>query len=324
MTPDTGDLAERFTHVFDAPPPPTAIDPQSLLEAGRRLKRQRRRTRRLATSTASLACLLAAGAFVFTSPHRTGPDTTTAGVGDPLTIQADFTWLPGPTRWIQYSAGTTPGTGSVEDDWTDGKVPVDETVTWDISPTPSLSGLKSVGTVNGQAAYSTGGALYFKSPAGRWALLTGSAFPSDASGADFVYVPVATELDIARGVRFTPREIALPIRIADAAAKPSLITFSTQGGDAWTLSLRYSEGSIDVSLDVAPGKPEPVTGGRGLDYYVGTHTFKDAAEASNGLGINIDMATPKGSEPGNPQAYLSRITSLGLNPNNWTTRPITD
>jgi hypothetical protein len=61
-----------------------------------------------------------------------------------------------------------------------------------------------------------------------------------------------------------------------------------------------------------------------LNYYVATHTFKEAAEASDGLGINIEMAGPRGSAPGDPKAYLSRITSLGLDPANWTTRPIED
>jgi hypothetical protein len=69
----------------------------------------------------------------------------------------------------------------------DGKIPVTEheQLTWIATPDPSIRGLKSVGTVNGQAAYYTSsGALYFKSPAGQWAELTDAALPGNnaASG----------------------------------------------------------------------------------------------------------------------------------------------
>jgi hypothetical protein len=327
MSLDTDNLAERFSRVFDAPEPPTGIDPHNLLEAGRRIKRQRRRTRQIVGSAVSLVCLLAAGTFVLTSPHPAGlgPVTTTAEIGDPLTIQADFTWLPGPTRSIQYSGGSLHGSGYVSHDWNDGKIPVTEQLTWNVTPDPSMRGLKSVGTVNGRAAYYTSsGALYFKSPARQWAELTDAALPGNNAGPDYRYVSVATELEIARAIHFAPREIALPIRIDDADAKPSRIYFSTQGTDAWSLQLGYTEGSIDITLDVKPGKPETTNGGEALNYYVATHTFKYAAEASNGLGINIDMASTQGSAPGDPKAYLSRITSLGLDPANWTTRPLGD
>lgn len=323
MTPDTdGGLAERLAHVFDAPEPSTGIDPRRLLEAGRRIKRQRRRKRQLAGSSASLACLLlAAGGLAVATPHPTGPDTSTITIGDPLTLQGDFTWLPGPTKWIQYSGGTSRGFDSVEQSWTDErKVLVSETLTWNVTPTPA--GLKDIGTVNGRTAYSASGALYFKSPTGQWAELTAYAFPTDKSAADFDYVPAATELEIARAVRFASKEIALPIRVADDAAKPSEITFSTQGVGDWSLELRYSEGTTDFTLDVEPGNPGPEEEKGGLDYYIATHTFKDGYKVSDGLGINLDMATPQGTAPGDPEAYLSRITSLGLDPADWTTRPI--
>ncbi|MBR7826950.1 hypothetical protein KDK95_11600 [Actinospica sp. MGRD01-02] len=325
MSLDSDNLAERFAHVFDAPEPATDIDPHNLLEAGRRIKRQRRRTRQITGSAAGLVCLLAAGAFVLTASHPTGrtPDTTTSEAGDPLTIQADFTWLPGPTRSIQYSSGSLRGSGYVDHTWSDGTIPVTEDLTWNTTPDPIIRKLKSAGTVNGQAAYYTSdGALYFKSPAGQWAELTAAALPGGNAAPDYGHVPVATELAIARSVRFAPREIALPIRIDDADAKPSRVTFSTQGNDAWTLQLAYTEGPIDITIDVKPGKPYPTNLGVELNYYVSTHTFKDAAKASNGLGINIEMASLKQSAPGDPTAYLSRITSLGLDPADWTTHPI--
>ncbi|HEX4081933.1 MAG TPA: hypothetical protein VHX40_03130, partial [Acidimicrobiales bacterium] len=114
------------------------------------------------------------------------------------------------------------------------------------------------------------------------------------------------------------------VQIADAAAKPSMITFSTQEADDWTLQLRYTEGTTDFTLEVSPGNPGPEKGGGSLDYYTAIHTFKDGYKVSNGLGINLDMATPVGVAPGDPEAYLSRITSLGLDPTGWTTRPIVD
>lgn len=324
MPLDTDNLAERFARVFDTPEPTTGIDPHNLLETGQRIKRVRRRTRQITGCAVGLLGLLTAGTVALTAQHPTGrtPDTTTAAIGDPLTIQADFTWLPGPTRSIQYSSGSLSGSGYVNHDWNDGKVPVTEQLTWNATPDPSIRGLESVGTVNGQAAYSTGSGLYFKSPAGQWAELTAAALPGNNAGPDYRYVSAATELEIARKVHFGPRAIALPIRIKDAEAKPSRITFSTQGTDTWSLQLAYTEGSIDVTLDVKPGNPDPTNRGEALNYYVATHTFEYAAKASNGVGINIDMASPRGSAPGDPAAYLSRITSLGLDPANWTTHPL--
>ena len=88
-----------------------------------------------------------------------------------------------------------------------------------MTPDLAIRGLKSVGTVNGQPAhYTSGGALYFKSPAGQWAELADAALPGNNAASDYRYVSVATELEIAHAVHFALREIALPIRIDDADA----------------------------------------------------------------------------------------------------------
>ena len=292
--------------------------------------RWRLRTGRRAGFATGLLCLVVASAFVFGSSSPGSPETATAAVasasggGDPLTVQGVLGWLPGPTKWIEYLGGTMHDSGMVEQGWTDGNVAVSETLTWQVSAVPSVKGLTSAGVVNGLPAYFADGALYFRSPSGTWAQLAGLAFPSNEIGGDYKYVPVATEVAIARAVRFGSREIALPIRIRDAAVRPALVTFTTQGTgtDDWSLQLRYTERSIDVTIDVRPGKPVPESAGGELSAYVASHTFREASETSNGLGINISMASPQGSAPGDASAYLSRITSLGLNRGDWTTRPI--
>lgn len=342
------ELRDALDELAESPAPPMRLD----LDRARRAGVRRRRLRRAPGAMGAVALLVAAGVTMpqmigadDDPPATPGPERTvlpTSGVEapparvntqhNPMVAHATFGWLPEQLTGIGVHVGAHGD--AVEARSKDGQI-VWLTV-YDKKPSkppPELGPepAKIPVLVDGREGYwystDAGRPLNFGSPKlrwklpdGRWAYLTATYLRGpDVQG---------TILRIAENVQPGAHLVPLPLRISELPddfrlSDGLLLPYPGAGmpesrasGMEFLVELIYDVNGAFVKIDVQPGARSAAGGGRS-----GAATCK----VENGLSACVEIVSP-GSDPlgeiGGRQGLLDRITLLGPDRSQWTTRVI--
>lgn len=342
MTGDTTELTRELTELAEQPAPPMRLDIERACKTGRR----RRRMKAYSVGAGCAAVVLAASLGVpplLGSPDGTGRDLdkvatppTDQGVStehNPLVAYATFGWLPNAIAGVTYQVGSygdlalAKGRGELpammwltvhdkEPEMTEGmrqefggqqthRIPVrvggNEGYWLTTNPDDPL---------NGGSAY-----LRWKLPDGTWLQLY--SYYLDFADPKDVLLRVAADVTV--GERLVP----LPLHISSlpgnyTMADTMLSRPSTSGRSDWDLTMRYTVNGANVNIDVRPAGtlPDEEKGGFGK---------KPTCKTEKGLEACVLVDRPKAAgldKLGGPEGLLDRITLLGPDESDWTTRVI--
>lgn len=329
MTGDLTNLATKLRDMAQAPAPPMNID----IGRARWLGRRRRNRRRIALGGGLAAVALTAALVtpLIVSPVGTPePDVAAnpAPEANPMIAYASFGWLPESITRIEYGKGAHGDYAHAVNENTDLGTHFWLTVhpAGDLPKLPAFAGRGEQRTaaaqpVNGRTAYwvtentsdplNNGDAfLLWQTPDGQWAEL--HAYYLDFDDPQDVIRRVAAEVAVAE------RALPLPLRITGLPGdfRVSEATFYRpmprhMGTGAWLLQLFYTVGTPAMTIEVSPE---------------GTARSAEGAPCKTAKGVDVcvvlsDTVPGAVNALGGPQAILDRITPLGIDERDWTTRP---
>ncbi|MER5862779.1 hypothetical protein [Kitasatospora sp. NPDC002040] len=364
MTDDFSPLRAGLEAMVEIPGPVSGVDLQRAQRDGRARLRRRRQGLAVAGATLAVGAVLtvtlvasggtggavgpAMGASGSPSPSATGPSraasapvvsqTTASYTGrDPLTVEADFGWLPSGIDDVRYQLafdGMTVHATSSRAAVNDARATMFRLRAYPAGVTPELSG-SVVGSqavrvaapaVNGQEAYrvtSDGLAdtegpnlLRWRSADGRWLELESGYLDR----ADREQVP----LRIAAGVRLERRALPLPVRIRDVPAGVVLSSASFErrtesGKETWRLLLNHSTPAGYFSTLVVPAMAHPSGTPTAPGGSIDTGEREDC-RPDQGLEICVASIQDAALGPvGGLQGWLGKVSLLGTDPAKWTT-----
>ncbi|MFJ9523724.1 hypothetical protein ACIRPK_36575 [Kitasatospora sp. NPDC101801] len=248
----------------------------------------------------------------------------------PLTVEADFGWLPASSTTIRYQLSPNGMTVRAEGALgADPMVPFFVLTAFPAGVTPPLTDFPGgshpvkvpAPPVNGQEAYwvssddpgyaSGLNILHWKSPDGRWLELNSSYVPA----ADKERVPLRIAADVKPGHRPVP----LPLRVDGI---PSGFVLSSAGfrqgtgqdKGTWTAELVHSAApGLYFMTRVSPDAHHSQPGGPSTDPWGG------GCKAADGVQVCVEFVTPGTLDAvGGVQGWLDKVTLLGTDPAKWT------
>lgn len=365
MSLDAEALSTALSAIADQDVPASRVDAERARSDGRRMVRRRRAAAGLggtAAVTLLVSVALVGHSSGGAPPSGGTPATSSAPAPlvthtadwDPLVAPGTFGWLPDNALNINYSVAPGPGQGSQVlgkgSEVSDGQVGHDPAMIWlaaldPSKPAPKAGPLKDGSNyilipapeVNNRPAFwsvdpvkrnpDTGhaGGLFFQSPSGRWASVSGYYLGAD---------PVAeTLLHIAQTAHIGDTPVALPVRISGLPATVSVPVAEIdrpttyKGVAPWSVHLSFGIGSSAdlITVEVYPATALPAAG----------TSFEGQCKVSNGLRICVSTigATVHATGSTHPLApvdltqlpggslsgLLNNITSLGMDEAHWTT-----
>jgi hypothetical protein len=321
-------LSQRFDQVLAEPAPPTTVDVGRLLTDGHRLLIRRRvRAAVAGAAVVALAGVLVPSLLPGSTVAQVGAAASPSAKNDPLTLSVSFGWLPSgvvANEYVHSAGGASGHSEALMANTDDGSIQVDLTTVPAPWGTPqNVKGKTVAGVVNGHSAYWSpepvaGGSnaasfngLVFQSRSGQWALLQSTG------------VSTADQLRIARGIAFGPEASPLPFQVTGLPVPTSAIgaNLIAANGSLTTSLIDFAVGATHVSITAAPARGTSASSSSGQ---AGPGT-KTASKTENGLVFTVVLtsASAQGKHPlppvGDPASYLPDITSLGMDPADWTT-----
>ncbi|MEU6643451.1 hypothetical protein ABZ863_12975 [Saccharomonospora sp. NPDC046836] len=323
------DLTSALAELADEPAPPMRLD----LDRARRAGRRRRRLRHCSIAGGA-AVILAAG---LTLPQVFAPgEPPDQGVAlpaaegastehNPLRAYADFGWLPDSIAGVGYAVGAhgdntlARGLGefpayiwlSVYDEEPGLNGQQQQAFAGEPARVPAEVGGRqgywltadARDPINGGDSY-----LRWQTEDGRWAELN----------AYYLNVPdpQQTLLRVAADVTFGTEPVPLPLRISELPAnfrvEDALLSRPSGPDGGWDMQLIYNVNGGRVTIDVQPQDQRGMQDGA-------------ACKTEKGLRACVTVHQPQAVELdriGGVQGVLDRITLLGLDERDWTTRVV--
>jgi hypothetical protein len=338
MSRESASLTEQLEKLAQEPAPPSSID----ITKARMLGRRRLLRRRVAwvgvtgfaiAVSLSLSSLPGLATKVFSPPAQraTNAPTSAAAEHNPLIAPATFGWLPASIAGVGYSAGYEQGSqGTTAVALGRGKagprILLSLYPTGVTPPLGNFAGVRYVKVpappVHGRSAYwltsdtaaptnqrAGAGILRWQTKDGRWAQI-------DAYYLNTPDLP-GTLLHVADGVIVNDVAVPLPLHITDLPAGFQITQIdlnrpAIDGHGSWRLQMFYgAKSGTNISIIVRPtaGAPAPDKG--------------MTCTKANGLDLCLAVdgdPSPSLTAIGGLQGLLHRITLLGTDEHNWTTR----
>lgn len=320
-------LSQSFDLVLAEPAPPTTVNVGQLLADGHRLLIRRRARAALAgAAVLALAGVLVPSLLPGSTVVQVGAAASPTAKNDPLTLSVSFGWLPSgvvPNQYVHSAGGVSGHSEALMANADDGSIQLDLTTVPAPWGTPqNVKGKTVAGVINGHPAYwsptavakgsnaASFSGLILQSRSGQWALLQSTG------------VSAADQLRIARGIAFGPEASPLPFQVTGLPVASTAIgaNLIAANGSLTTSFIDFTVGGDHVSITAAPAH-----GGSSSSSGEGGPGTKTASKTENGLDFTVVLtsASAQGKAPlppvGDPASYLPDITSLGLNPADWTT-----